>query len=106
MAKRIQLRRDISTNWENINPILAQGEIGVDLSVKNFKIGDGAARWEELDYAIVSGKLGRVNADTYIETGADENNSDTIYFVNNGNVTVEITPEEYKFALRHYSQQT
>ena len=99
MAKRIQLRRDISTNWENINPILAQGEIGVDLSVKNFKIGDGAARWEELDYAIVSGKLGRVNADTYIETGADENNSDTIYFVNNGNVTVEITPEEYKFAI-------
>jgi hypothetical protein len=96
MAKRIQLRRDISTNWERINPILAQGEVGVDLSVKNFKIGDGAARWEELEYAIVSGKLGRVNADTYIETGADQNNEDTIYFVNNGDVTIEVTPSESK----------
>ena len=93
MAKRIQLRRDIRQNWEDVNPRLAQGEIGVDLSLKNFKIGDGTSAWNDLDYAIITGKLGRINEDTYIETGDDSNNSDAIYFVNNGDVTVELTPE-------------
>ena len=92
MAKRIQLRRDLNANWENRDPILAQGEIGIDISTKNFKIGDGQSSWNNLDYAIVSGKLGRINADTYIETG-EADNEDTIYFVNDGDTTVELSPD-------------
>jgi hypothetical protein len=57
MAKRIQLRRDIKANWEAIDPILAQGEIGLDLVTKNFKIGDGVTRWNNLTYAVALGRL-------------------------------------------------
>lgn len=36
--------------WESKNPILKDGEPGVDDTVGNFKIGDGESRWLELDY--------------------------------------------------------
>jgi hypothetical protein len=41
MAVRIQLRRDTLANWESVNPVLSQGEIGVDLTNNLIKIGDG-----------------------------------------------------------------
>lgn len=49
---QIQLRRDTANNWQTANPILAQGEIGIDLTNKLIKIGDGATAWNNLnDYA-------------------------------------------------------
>lgn len=50
MARRIQLRRDTAAAWTAANPILAQGEIGVDLTNKKIKIGDGTAEWNDLTY--------------------------------------------------------
>lgn len=50
MAVRIQLRRDSAENWELNNPILAQGEIGLDLTTGNFKIGNGVNQWTQLNY--------------------------------------------------------
>jgi hypothetical protein len=50
MARRIQLRRDTATNWSNTNPTLAQGEIGLDLTNRKIKIGDGATAWNTLTY--------------------------------------------------------
>jgi hypothetical protein len=46
----IQQRRDTSANWYSVNPILAQGEMGVDLTFGGFKIGDGIATWNALPY--------------------------------------------------------
>jgi hypothetical protein len=100
MTRRIQLRRDIQANWEEINPILAQGELGIDLSNKNFKIGNGVGRWAELDYALLQGRLSRINSNTYIETGAQANDRDKIYFVNNGQTTTEISAEEYTIVIQ------
>lgn len=49
---QIQLRRDTANNWQTANPILAQGEVGIDLTNKLIKIGDGATAWNNLnDYA-------------------------------------------------------
>lgn len=48
---QIQLRRDTTSNWTSINPVLAAGEIGVDLTNNKFKIGDGASNWNTLLYA-------------------------------------------------------
>lgn len=49
---QIQLRRDTADNWTTANPILAQGEVGIDLTNKLIKIGDGATAWNNLnDYA-------------------------------------------------------
>jgi hypothetical protein len=50
MAIQIQLRRGTTTEWFNSNPLLAQGEIGVDLTTGKFKIGDGLLHWNSLNY--------------------------------------------------------
>ena len=41
MANRLQLRRDGAQQWANVNPILAQGELGIELDTSRLKIGDG-----------------------------------------------------------------
>lgn len=50
MARRIQLRRDTATAWAAANPVLSQGEIGLDLTSKKIKIGDGTTLWNALAY--------------------------------------------------------
>ena len=50
MATRIQLRRDISTNWISNNPILAEGEIGIEIDTNKLKIGNGISTWNILNY--------------------------------------------------------
>ena len=50
MATKIQLRRDTSANWQGTNPVLAQGEPGVELDTKKMKVGDGISAWNDLDY--------------------------------------------------------
>ena len=52
MATRIQLRNDIAINWASANPILAQGEIGVETDINRFKIGNGTLNWNDLDYFV------------------------------------------------------
>jgi hypothetical protein len=54
MANKIQLRRDTTVNWTTADPTLSQGEIGLDLTTGNIKIGTGLDSWSELDYAIPS----------------------------------------------------
>lgn len=48
--ERIQLRRDLSAKWTEINPILMEGEVGFETDTKLRKIGDGATPWNNLDY--------------------------------------------------------
>jgi hypothetical protein len=50
MANRIQLRRGGSQEWRNANPVLAQGEVGIDLDSGRIKIGDGSTAWNSLAY--------------------------------------------------------
>ena len=50
MANRLQLRRDGAQQWANINPILAQGELGIEIDTSRIKIGDGVTPWNSLKY--------------------------------------------------------
>ena len=50
MANRIQLRRDGAQQWANVNPILAQGELGIEIDTSRIKIGDGVTSWNSLKY--------------------------------------------------------
>ena len=50
MATKIQLRRDVAASWSSTNPILAQGEPGVETDTGQFKIGDGTSAWNDLAY--------------------------------------------------------
>lgn len=48
MSTRIQVRRDTSANWAAANPILAEGEFGLDITTHTLKIGDGVTAWSSL----------------------------------------------------------
>lgn len=50
MAVAIQLRRGTSAQWTSTNPVLLEGEIGVELDTNLYKIGDGATAWNSLPY--------------------------------------------------------
>ena len=49
---RMQQRRGTEAQWNDADPILAQGEVGVNLSNGFVKIGDGFSPWSELPYQI------------------------------------------------------
>jgi len=50
MADRIQLRRDTAANWTAYNPILLQGEPGIEIDTDQWKLGDGVHTWSQLAY--------------------------------------------------------
>ena len=49
---QIQLRRSPASEWQAVNPLLADGEIGLETDTGKLKIGNGAARWCDLDYTL------------------------------------------------------
>ena len=55
MAVQIQLRNDTAANWAAADPILAQGEMGLESDTRLFKIGDGESTWSELEYGPLTG---------------------------------------------------
>lgn len=57
MAFKIQLRRDTAANWTANNPLLLNGEIGIETDTLKFKIGNGTQRWNLLtNYAFKPGQ--------------------------------------------------
>lgn len=52
MATKIQIRRDTTSNWSSANPVLSSGELGINLTTGQFKIGDGSTAWNSLNYFI------------------------------------------------------
>lgn len=50
MAVQIQLRNDTAANWAQVNPTLAQGEIGLEIDTNKMKIGQGNVAWNDLPY--------------------------------------------------------
>jgi hypothetical protein len=50
MATRIQIRRDTEENWNSVDPVLAQGELGLNLDNNKVKLGNGVDSWTELEY--------------------------------------------------------
>jgi uncharacterized protein (UPF0333 family) len=51
MTNKIQLRRDTTANWTRVNPILDDGEPGLDITTNKIKYGDGSTAWNDLAYA-------------------------------------------------------
>jgi hypothetical protein len=53
MAKRILIRRDTTANWQSVNPILSNGELGIEFKpdgTRSMKLGTGAIPWNSLGY--------------------------------------------------------
>lgn len=60
MANKLQIRRDSQTNWELINPIIADGELIYistlgDRVYDKEKVGDGVKTFSELPYKVAGG---------------------------------------------------
>ena len=58
MYAKIRPRRSTTTEWNTINPILREGELGIEVpdsgvgtGLCKFKIGDGYKQWSALPYA-------------------------------------------------------
>ena len=66
---QLQIRRDTSSNWTSQNPVLASGEIGINLDTYQFKIGDGVTIWSLLPYAGIIGPTGLAGPDVASGTG-------------------------------------
>jgi hypothetical protein len=58
MTSRLQQRRDTAANWTANNPILAQGEIGLETDTDKWKMGNGSSAWTALAYAYTAGATG------------------------------------------------
>lgn len=52
MASVIQIRRGTAADWTSNNPVLAQGEFGLETDTKKIKIGDGTTNYVTLDYFV------------------------------------------------------
>ena len=68
--ERIQLRRDSALGWSTNNPILASGEIGIELSptpaqIVLFKVGDGITQWNSLPYQNEAISVATLGANTF-----------------------------------------
>lgn len=48
---RIKHAYKLSTEWTQNNPILLEGELGIESDTKKFKFGDGTSTWTELEYS-------------------------------------------------------
>jgi len=105
MATRIQLRRGTAAEWTSANPVLAAGEVGVELDTNKFKIGTGKKAWKLLPYANggaadIPTKLSQLENDCEfitiddVGTAGYTKNEGTVKSVNNvqpdanGNVTI------------------
>ena len=66
MAVQIQLRNDTAVNWTTADPILAQGEMGVETDTDQFKLGNGVDAWSVLPYGGIQGEPGVIAADSPI----------------------------------------
>ncbi|ADD80893.1 tail fiber protein [Rhodococcus phage ReqiPepy6] len=53
----IKNRRASGITWATINPVLAAGEIGLEIDTTKFKIGNGLSRWSELKYFVTEDGL-------------------------------------------------
>lgn len=51
MSTVIQFRRGSSSQWSQANPVLLDGEPGIELNTGKFKLGTGTSTWNNLEYA-------------------------------------------------------
>jgi hypothetical protein len=67
---QLQIRRDTLINWVSTNPVLANGEMGINLDTYQYKVGDGTKTWNQLPYAGIAGPTGSSGPIISSSTGA------------------------------------
>jgi hypothetical protein len=78
MASTIQIRRDTAANWTSANPILAQGELGLETDTLKIKAGDGSTAWTSASYLIDTGGYAAYSDTTANFTGTLQNGGSNV----------------------------
>lgn len=55
MTYTIKLRRGTAGDWATVNPVLSEGEPGIEFETNYLKLGDGVTPWNDLEYTIGPG---------------------------------------------------
>ena len=63
MAVKIQLRRGTTSDWSTANTVLSAGEVGVNTTTSQIKVGNGSTAWNSLSY-FSSGTITQITAST------------------------------------------
>ena len=92
MANKIQLRRDTTANWTRVNPILDDGEPGLNIDTNQIKYGDGITVWVDLPLAssgntLIDGSY-VVSLNSYGQLVLPEDNDNISYLIGN-NVSLQ-----------------
>lgn len=77
---RMIQRKDTEANWALENPILDEGEIGLNTTTGHFKMGDGVTDWNNLEYYKCPMKWDDIQNKPTIPTV----NDGTLRFIRNG----------------------
>ena len=100
MAQQIQFRRGTGAEWASANPILAQGEIGVDLDVNRFKVGTGLTSWNYLNYtAVFDVAIQSPTAPIVYPTFANASGVSAIGITTSGSTSVVYIPSSGNFGI-------
>lgn len=60
--ERFLNRRGLASQWTSVNPVLGDGEIGLETDTGKFKFGDGVTVWTGLPYSASGGGGGAVDS--------------------------------------------
>jgi hypothetical protein len=72
MAIKVQFRRGTASQWTSANPLLAEGELGLELDTGRFKVGNGVGLWNALSYASgIQGPTGPAGSNGTIGVNGD-----------------------------------
>lgn len=77
MAIHIEFRNGTAAAWTSANPVLSQGEPGVETDTQLFKIGDGTTTWNSLSY---QGSAGGTQTNAFRSFGDGSDGNVTISF--------------------------
>ena len=106
---RLVHRKDLSTKWSSVNPILLDGEMGIEKDTRKFKIGNGVTSWNDLPYATITyedflAKFSVSNDENTPGTAPirDDNNQININTLDSGDDTVAVNKGYMK---KHIEQE-
>lgn len=99
MAKKIKavikLRRATSQQWNDLNPVLREGEPGFSIDENIVKYGDGVTPWKELE--LPRGDALVVNAETHYEF-PNIGNKNKIYKANSEGMLYQWLEDEMRYS--------
>lgn len=65
---QFQFRRGSASEWSSANTVLANGEIGIETTTSQFKIGNGTTGWNSLSYGGLNGAVGYTGSQGSVST--------------------------------------